>query len=112
MKPFVNERYDKSTNMYIRRFRVSTCFPCYLSFFYTAQRELESISFDAAYADDYHYEIKVDQIPKLLYAQSNAYSEIDIVTLFTKQLCACSNPIEISSWLRDIGVEFQIFHFD
>jgi len=111
MNNFVDESYDRSLNKYRKRYKLSNMHPCYLSFFITAERELESISFDAEYAEDYHYQIKADQVPKLCDALFCDNSETGIVDGFIKRLQACSNPIEIASWLRNTGIVFQTFAY-
>ena len=56
------ESYDQPTKKYKRVYSLDNQRLCFLSVFLTEQRQLESISFDVETADDYHYQIKADQI--------------------------------------------------
>jgi len=83
---------------------------CFLSFFSNDQGNLESISFDVEAADDYHYQIYADQLPKLCEFFQCNNDESSLVAAFTEQLKKFNNPINVADVLRNAGVTFQT-HF-
>ena len=84
---------------------------CFLSVFINEHKELESISFDVEAADDYHYQIHADQIPKLCEYLQCLNDEKDIVASFAKQLKTWSNPIEIAELYRKADIKFQVHYW-
>ena len=105
------ESYDPSTNKFRRRYCLDNQRLCFLSVFSIKQKEIESISFDVEAADDYHYHIKADQLPKLCQALSCSISETDIVAAFIEQLKAWDDPIKIASLLKNAEVECQVHYW-
>ena len=84
---------------------------CYLSVFFNEQVEIESISFDVEAADDYHYQIYADQLPKLCEYLHCQNSEKDIAAAFSKQLKIWNNPIEIAQLCKKADIKFQVHHW-
>ena len=84
---------------------------CFLSFFFNEQNELDSISFDVEAADDYHYQIYADQLPKLCEFLQCENIESSIVFAFTEQVKKWNNPIKIADMLYRAGVKFKVHHW-
>ena len=94
-----------------RRYSLDNESLCFLSFFYTEQKELYSISFDVEAADDYHYQIYADQFPKLCEYFNCNNNESDFTSAFTESLKKMNNPINMSSVLRRAGIEFRTHYW-
>jgi len=84
---------------------------CYLSVFYNAQQEIQSISFDVEKADDYHYQIEADQLPKLCEFLKCKNNEENIVDALKKQMMSWKDPIEIATLCRKADVKFQCHYW-
>ena len=84
---------------------------CFLSVFYNEQKEIEKICFDVEAADDYHYEIDADQLPKLCEFIRCQNTVPDIVVAFKGQLRTWKDPIEIAELCKKAGIKYQPFHF-
>ena len=84
---------------------------CYMSVFFNEQRELKSISFDVEAADDYHYEINADQLPKLCeYLQCTNDLEA-IAAALTAQLKSWKSPIEIAALCKKAGIKHTVHYW-
>jgi len=94
-----------------RRYSLDSQQLCFLSIFLSEQNEIESISFDVEAADDYHYQIYADQLPKLCEYLQCSNDEKDIVAAFTAQLKTWKNPIEIADLCRKADIRFQVHHW-
>ena len=84
---------------------------CFLSVFYNEQNELESISFDVEAADDYHYQINADQLPKLCEFLQCTNDGEAIAAAFTAQLKTWNNPIKIADLCRNAGIKFKVHYW-
>ena len=103
--------YDQGTKKYWREYSLDDKRLCFLTVFLTEQQEIESISFDVEHADDYHYQIKADQLPKLSKALSCPNTETDIAAMFAERVKSWKDPIEIASFLKQAEVAYQVFHW-
>lgn len=111
MELAITETFDKSTGKYRRIYSLDSHSLCFLSVFLTEQRKLESISFDVESADDYHYQIKADQINKLCETLSCQNSESDIAKAFSSLIKNWKNPIEIASFLKKADIDYQCHYW-
>ena len=84
---------------------------CFLSVFFNEKKELESISFDVEAADDYHYQINADQLPKLCEYLQCKNDEKEIAAALAKQLKKWKNPIEIAELFRKAGIKYQVHYW-
>lgn len=60
-------------------------------------------------ANDYHYQIRADQIAKLCDALSCSNTEKSIVKALIKLNESWVNPIEIATFLKDAEIKYQVF---
>ena len=84
---------------------------CFLSVFYDEHSNVESISFDVEKADDYHYQISADQLPKLCGYLNCQNNETDIAAALTERLKKWKDPIEIANLCRNADVKFQVHYW-
>jgi len=90
-----------------RRYSLDNQNLCFMSVFYK-QNEVESISFDVEAANDYHYQIYADQLPKLCEYLQCPNDEEYIAVALTTQLKTWKDPIEIAKLCRNAGVKYQV----
>ena len=84
---------------------------CFLSVFVNESGELLSISFDVEAADDYHYQVKAAELPKLCEYLCCLNNKSAIATAFKERLKTWRNPIEIATLLQAAGVEYSCLHY-
>ena len=84
---------------------------CFLTARFNEQKELESISFDVEAADDYHYQIFADQLPKLCEYLQCQNDDKEIATALSERLKTWNNPIEIAEICRQAGIKYQVHHW-
>jgi len=84
---------------------------CYLSVFYGDFGKVRSISFDVEKADDYHYHIEADQLPKLCEYLQCRNNVKNIVAAFNEKVKKWKDPIEIAALCRAAGVKYQCHYW-
>ncbi len=107
MKLTAEESYDQSLKKHRRTYGLDNIRLCFLSFFFTEEWKLEKISFDVEAADDYHYVIAEDQLPKLCAFLSCSNDEASLVDAFSRQLASWKNPIEIAALCEKAQIKYQ-----
>ena len=84
---------------------------CFLTVFRDERDKLESISFDVEAADDYHYQILADQLPKLCEYLQCKNEVAEIASALATQLKTWRNPIEIAELCRKADIKFQCHYW-